>query len=79
MDGSDTKLNLAEEFGAMTLINRLDVPDVPAAIRDLTGGIGADIVIDTTGNPDALQAVVASCRTRGKIAHEKVRMDWPRL
>ncbi len=67
IDSSDKKLNLAKEFGAQHLINRLTCKDVPNEIKNITKGLGADIVIDTTGNPDALMEIIASCRTRGKI------------
>jgi alcohol dehydrogenase len=36
-------------------------------IRSITQGLGADIVVDTTGNPAALADITKSCRTRGKI------------
>lgn len=67
IDGSDKKLNLGKQFGAHHLINRLNCKDIPNEIKDLTNGLGADIVVDTTGNPDALKDIIASCRTRGKI------------
>ncbi len=67
IDGSDKKLNLAKQFGAHHLINRVTCKDVPNEIINLTNNLGADIVIDTTGNPNALREIVASCRTRGKI------------
>jgi len=67
VDGSDKKLNLAEQFGAHHIINRLTCKDVPNEIKKITNGLGADIIIDTTGNPNALREIIASCRTRGKI------------
>ncbi len=67
VDGSDKKLNLAKKFGAHHLINRLACKDIPQEIKNLTNSLGADIVVDTTGNPDALKDIIASCRTRGKI------------
>ena len=67
IDGSDKKLALTKKFGAQYSINRLNVNDIPTEIKKLTKNIGADIVVDTTGNPDALKDVVASCKTRGKV------------
>jgi alcohol dehydrogenase len=67
IDGSNEKLFLAKKFGASHIINRLKTTDIVKVIQDITNGLGADIVIDTTGNPDALKNVIASCRTRGKI------------
>jgi threonine dehydrogenase-like Zn-dependent dehydrogenase len=67
IDGSNKKLDLAKKFGAKYLINRVSAKNIPGEIKDLTRGLGADIVIDTTGNPNAFSDIVASCRTRGKI------------
>lgn len=67
IDGSEKKLSLAKKFGAKYLINRLKTDNIPKKIRDFTNGLGADIVIDATGNPDAIKDVISSCRTRGKL------------
>ncbi|MHA1491772.1 MAG: zinc-dependent alcohol dehydrogenase [Promethearchaeota archaeon] len=67
VDGSEKKLNLAKKYGASHVINRLKMELVPEKIKDLTNGLGADIVVDATGNPEAFKDVVASCRIRGKI------------
>jgi len=67
VDGSDKKLNLAKKFGAQNLLNRENVKNIPNEIKRLRDGLGADIVIDTTGNPNALKDVINSCRTRGKL------------
>ena len=67
IDGSNQKLSLAKKFGASHIINRFETTNIIKEIQDITSGLGADIVIDTTGNPEALKDVVASCRTRGKL------------
>jgi alcohol dehydrogenase len=67
IDGSEKKLKLAKDFGTQHLINRLTCKDIPKEIKNYTNGLGADIVVDTTGNPDALRDIIASCKTRGKI------------
>ena len=67
VDGSEKKLALAKKFGAKEIINRLKEKNVPNVIQNSTNGLGADIVVDATGNPDALEDIVASCRTRGKL------------
>jgi len=67
IDESEKKLNLAKRLGASHLISRSKTKGVPEKIRKLTRGLGADIVLDATGNPDALGDIVASCRTRGKL------------
>ena len=67
IDNSVKKLNLAKKFGAHHIVNRLKCKDIPKEIKNITEGLGADIVVDTTGNPDALSDIISSCRTRGKI------------
>lgn len=46
---SPAKLALAERFGADVVLGRDD--DIPRAVREATGGIGADVVIETAGGP----------------------------
>ncbi|TFG24865.1 MAG: hypothetical protein EU533_01745, partial [Promethearchaeota archaeon] len=67
IDGSDKKLDLARQFGADHLINRFNVSNIPAEIRHLTNNLGADIVLDSTGNPNALNDIIESSKIRGKI------------
>jgi alcohol dehydrogenase len=67
VDSSHKKLTLAKKLGAQKLINRFDGPNTINRIKNLTNGLGADIVIDATGNPLALNDVLASCRTLGKV------------
>jgi alcohol dehydrogenase len=67
VDSSHKKLTLAKKLGAQKLINRFDGPNTVNRIKNLTNGIGADVVIDATGNPLALKDVLASCRTLGKV------------
>ena len=67
VDGSDKKLSIAEMYGAKQLINRFEVENITDEIKGSTDNLGADIVVDTTGNPEALIDIVASCKTRGKI------------
>ena len=67
IDGSDKKLSMAKKYGVKHLINRFDVENIVEEIRGFTNNFGADIVVDTTGNPEALIDIVTSCKTRGKI------------
>ncbi|KLI05441.1 S-(hydroxymethyl)mycothiol dehydrogenase [Mycolicibacterium senegalense] len=50
VDLDDRKLDLAREFGATHTVNPTE-QDVVATIQDLTGGFGADVVIDAVGRP----------------------------
>ncbi len=67
VDSSHKKLTLAKKLGAQTLINRFDDSNITDMIKTLTRGLGADVVIDATGNPLAIKDVLASCRTLGKV------------
>ncbi|WP_375489011.1 S-(hydroxymethyl)mycothiol dehydrogenase [uncultured Jatrophihabitans sp.] len=53
IDFDDMKLEHATEFGATHTINSkdLDHDGVVAAVQELTGGFGADVVIDAVGIP----------------------------
>jgi S-(hydroxymethyl)mycothiol dehydrogenase len=48
------KLDVAQELGATHTINSkdLDHDGVVAAVQELTGGFGADVVIDAVGRPE---------------------------
>ncbi|WP_301124128.1 S-(hydroxymethyl)mycothiol dehydrogenase [Mycolicibacterium fortuitum] len=50
VDLDDRKLDLAREFGATHTVNPTE-QDVVASIQELTGGFGADVVIDAVGRP----------------------------
>ncbi|MEV7739285.1 S-(hydroxymethyl)mycothiol dehydrogenase [Streptomyces sp. NPDC088921] len=54
VDIDDRKLALAETFGATHIVNSRDTDPV-TAIRELTGGHGADVVIDAVGRPETYQ------------------------
>ncbi len=67
IDGSNQKLSIAQNYGVHFSINRTDCQDIATEIRKITNGLGADIVVDATGNPTALKTIIESCKTRGKI------------
>lgn len=62
---SDRKLARARELGAAAGINYRSATDWPKAIRDLTNGEGADLVVDTAG---ALAEAVDALRVGGTVA-----------
>jgi S-(hydroxymethyl)mycothiol dehydrogenase len=51
VDIDDRKLEVARKMGATHTINSTDTDPVPA-IQELTGGNGADVVIDAVGRPE---------------------------
>ncbi|SDJ02949.1 S-(hydroxymethyl)mycothiol dehydrogenase [Lentzea albidocapillata subsp. violacea] len=54
VDLDHTKLEWAQRFGATHTIDARN-QDVVAAIRELTGGNGADVVIDAVGRPETFR------------------------
>ncbi len=54
IDIDDRKLETAKEFGATHTINSkgLDLDGVVAAVQELTGGFGADVVVEAIGRPE---------------------------
>ena len=54
VDIDQRKLDWATEFGATHTVNS-DETDPVEAIRDLTGGFGADVVIDAVGRPETYE------------------------
>jgi aryl-alcohol dehydrogenase len=58
VDVRDARLSLAAELGATHVFDASSVDDPVEAIREATGGIGADFSIDATGSPEVLQQAV---------------------
>jgi S-(hydroxymethyl)mycothiol dehydrogenase len=54
IDVDDRKLRTATELGATHTVDARSA-DVVQAVRDLTGGFGADVVIDAVGRPETWQ------------------------
>ncbi|WP_455707412.1 zinc-binding dehydrogenase [Mesorhizobium sp. ORM8.1] len=52
LDVEPTRLELAKEFGAAATINPLEM-DAAAGVRDLTGGKGAELSLETSGSSAA--------------------------
>lgn len=49
VDIQPNKFPIAKELGATDIINGREVSDVPAKVKELTDGIGADFAVDCTG------------------------------
>jgi alcohol dehydrogenase len=65
IDIADDKLDFAQSIGADIVINSKNVPDVVAAVVDVTKG-GAHVSIDALGNPTTCFNSIANLRKRGK-------------
>ncbi|MHA1380350.1 MAG: alcohol dehydrogenase catalytic domain-containing protein [Candidatus Helarchaeota archaeon] len=61
------RIKIAEKLGAKNIINISEVQNVKDEIYKFTNKIGTDVAIDTTGSPDALNDIVRSTRSRGKV------------
>jgi NADPH:quinone reductase len=61
------KETAARTAGASEVIRYTEVPDLAAAVRDLTGGRGVDVVYDGVGKT-TFDASLASLRPRGLLA-----------
>ena len=65
VDVRPAPLAIAKTFGATDTID--GAGDVPAAVRSLTAGRGADVVFDTVGSPATLASAIASARKGGAV------------
>lgn len=65
IDRREMSLDLARELGADATIH-VEGTDVGQALKDLTDGIGTDVVIDAAGGPNTPELAVEWVRTGGK-------------
>ncbi len=71
IDGVPERLELATAFGADDVISLVDHPeagDRVARVQELTGGIGADLVLEVTGVPASFVEAIDLARSGGRIA-----------
>lgn len=60
--GSPQRLAIAEQLGATKTYLHRQVADIPALVKSLTDGWGADTVIEATGVPSAWELAIACAR-----------------
>src|SRR5438034_1789755 len=60
------RLDVARQMGATTTLNAGEV-DVAGAVRELTGGVGADIVIDAGNTPRTFALALEVAREKGRV------------
>ena len=65
VDRRPAPLAIARTFGATDTVDAAN--DVPAAVRELTRGRGADVVFDTVGSPATLKTAIAAAKKGGAI------------
>ena len=80
LDLIDSRLELARQFGADLTFNP-NRDDVVARIRELTGGYGCDVLIEATGNHEAIVPALHMIRKQGTFVEFSVMRqlstaDW---
>ena len=83
VDVDDRKLEWARQFGATHTVNSRDTDPVEA-IRALTGGFGADVVIEAVGRPETYQQAFYARDLAGTVVlvgvpTPEMRLDLPLL
>jgi S-(hydroxymethyl)mycothiol dehydrogenase len=83
VDVDDRKLDWARGFGATHVINSRQADPV-AGIRELTGGFGADVVIEAIGRPETYEQAFYARDLAGTVVlvgvpTPEMRLDMPLL
>ncbi len=66
IDINEKRLAVAKELGATDALHSKQC-DVPKAVRDLTGGRGADIALEVVGATETIQTAIESVRKGGHV------------
>jgi threonine dehydrogenase-like Zn-dependent dehydrogenase len=66
IDSVEDRLGVAESFGAQPV--HLTEQDPRAAVKEATGGRGADVAVDAVGHPDALELACRLARKSGTVS-----------
>ncbi len=77
-DARDDPFRVSRAYGATDCID-VTVTDVRSAVAELTGGLGADVVIETSGFPASTAVVLDVVRKEGRVAHIGWANDLPAL
>ncbi len=67
VDLEDSKLDLARSLGADEALNPNSCDDVPAKVRSLTGGRGADVAVEAVGATAPVATAIACLRKGGAL------------
>jgi len=68
IDQADSRLEAAKQFGADITINN-QTQDPVDAVKELTGGLGADVTIEAVGVPATFELATALVRPGGHVAN----------
>ncbi len=66
MEPDDHRREIAQELGADLVINPLE-EDPVEKVKELTGGLGCDVVLEASGSPQAVEAAIEMLRRRGRL------------
>lgn len=66
IDPLDYRLEWSRKMGATDTINP-DRDEVAAAVKDLTGGLGADVVVEAAGYPDSFNTALRLVKQFGQV------------
>jgi len=66
VDPAEKRLALAKDFGARHSLNPAQM-DAAVAVRELTGGLGADVCIEAAGRPETAKQCFQAVRTDGLV------------
>ncbi|RAK97547.1 uncharacterized protein BO80DRAFT_389620 [Aspergillus ibericus CBS 121593] len=75
---TENRKKFASEYGATHILDPREV-DVAAKVRELTNGVGADVIFDTAGVEVALNGAIRASRTHGTIVNIAVWEKRPAL
>jgi threonine dehydrogenase-like Zn-dependent dehydrogenase len=76
-----TRFPLAWELGFTNLVDT-ESGDAAHLVHELTNGLGADLVVECSGSPEAIPLIVSLLRKRGRISavgftgRRPVTLDW---
>ncbi len=65
--GNAQRLKIGAQLGAAKTFNHHQLTDLPGLVRNLTEGLGADVVIEATGIPAVWECAIAMARPGGTI------------
>lgn len=60
------RLKLAKDFGADAVVN-VEQENLITIVKEMTNGIGADVVVENTGSPKAVEETLDLARPGGRI------------
>jgi alcohol dehydrogenase len=68
VDQADLRLEAAKYFGADAVVNNT-VADPLTVVQSLTGGLGADVVIEAVGAPETFELAIRQTRPGARVAN----------